>query len=143
MLSYSQTTIMRFLTKEWCGFDTYTVNLFFGLRTKRINNHITGSIASLRWYAFLCFFALMCSLTKEWYGFDAYTANLFLEHIIRLCTKRINNHNHITACVLEMVCFFGSDMLFTSDYLSISFFCQSAYYDWLTKDNISHWFLVI
>ena len=40
-------------------------------------------------------------------------------------------------------CGFGSDVLFTIDYLrSISFFCQNAHHDWLTKEYISNWFLV-
>ena len=34
-------------------------------------------------------------------------------------------------------------MLFTIDHLrSISFFCQNAHHDWLTKECISNWFLV-
>ena len=37
-----------------------------------------------------------------------------------------------------MLCFncgFGSDVLFTIDHLrSISFFCQNAHHDWLTKE---------
>ena len=34
-------------------------------------------------------------------------------------------------------------MLFTIHYLrSISFFCQNAHHDWLTKEYISNWFLV-
>ena len=34
-------------------------------------------------------------------------------------------------------------MLFTIDHLrSISFFCQNAHHDWLTKEYISNWFLV-
>ena len=34
-------------------------------------------------------------------------------------------------------------MLFTIDHLrSISFFCQNAHHDWVTKDYISNWFLV-
>ena len=35
-------------------------------------------------------------------------------------------------------------MLSTIDHLrSISFFCQNAHHDWLTKGYISNWFLVI
>ena len=41
------------------------------------------------------------------------------------------------------LCGFGSDVLFTIDHLrSISFFCQNAHHDWLTKEYISNWFLV-
>ena len=42
------------------------------------------------------------------------------------------------------LCSFGSDVLFTIDHLrSISFFCQHAHHDWLTKEYISNLFLVI
>ena len=42
------------------------------------------------------------------------------------------------------LCGFGSDVLFTIDYFrSISFFCQNAHHDWLTKEYISNWFLVV
>ena len=38
---------------------------------------------------------------------------------------------------------FGSDVLFTIDHLrSISFFCQNAHHDRLTKEYISNWFQV-
>ena len=41
------------------------------------------------------------------------------------------------------LCGFGSDVLFKIDHLrSISFFCQNAHHDWLTKEYISNWFLV-
>ena len=40
-------------------------------------------------------------------------------------------------------CGFGSDVLFKIDFLRrISFFCQNAHHDWLTKEYISNWFLV-
>ena len=42
------------------------------------------------------------------------------------------------------ICGFGSDVLFTIDHLrSISFFWQNAHHDWLTKEYISNWFLVL
>ena len=41
------------------------------------------------------------------------------------------------------LCGFGSDVLFTINHLrSISFFCQNAHHNWLTKEYISNWFLV-
>ena len=44
-----------------------------------------------------------------------------------------------TCCMY--VCMY--DVLFTIDHLrSISFFCQNAHHDWLTKEYISNWFLV-
>ena len=44
---------------------------------------------------------------------------------------------------MPFVVVFGSDVVFTIDHLgSISFFCQNAHHDWLTKDYISNWFLV-
>ena len=97
MLSYSLTTMMYFLTKEWYGFPAHTVNLFMKAYHKvtykeDLKSH--KSDVSLRWYAFLC-------------GF-------------------------------------GSDVLFTIDQLrSISFYCQNEHHDWLTKEYISNWFLVI
>ena len=39
--------------------------------------------------------------------------------------------------VLALMCFFTIDHL-----RSISFFCQHAHHDWLTKEYISNWFLV-
>ena len=42
------------------------------------------------------------------------------------------------------LCGFGSDVLFTINHLrSISFFCQNAHHNWLTKEYISNWFLVL
>ena len=42
------------------------------------------------------------------------------------------------------LCGFGSDVLFTIKHLrSISFFCQNAHHDSLTKEYISNWFLVL
>ena len=97
MLSYSLTTMMCFLTKEWCGFSAYTVSLFiktYHRITYKEDLKSHKSTVSLRWYVFLC-------------GFDP-------------------------------------DVFFTIDYLrSISFFCQNAHHDWLTKEYISNWFLVI
>ena len=42
------------------------------------------------------------------------------------------------------LCGFGSDVLFKINHFrSISFFCQNAHHDWLTKEYISNWFLVL
>ena len=59
MLSYSLTTMMCFLTKEWYGFPAYTANLFIKAYHKitckeDLKSH--KSDVSLRWYAFLCGF---------------------------------------------------------------------------------------
>ena len=44
----------------------------------------------------------------------------------------------------DFLCGFGSDVLFTIDHLnSISFFSQNAHQDWLTKEYITNWFLVL
>ena len=59
MLSYSLTTMMCFLTKQWYGFPAYTVNLFikaYHRITYKEDLKITWSAVSLRWYAFLCGF---------------------------------------------------------------------------------------
>ena len=67
------------------------------------------------------------------------------KHIIRIRTERIkkSHKSDVSLRWYAFVCGFGSDVLFTIDHLrSISFFCQNAHHDWLTKEYISNWFLV-
>ena len=59
MLSYSLTTLMCFLTKEWYGFPSYTVNQFmkaYHRITYKEDLKSHKSVVFLRWYAFLCGF---------------------------------------------------------------------------------------
>ena len=55
VLSYSLTTMMHFLTKEWYGFSAYTVNLFikaYHRITYQEDLKSHKSTVSLRWCAF-------------------------------------------------------------------------------------------
>ena len=64
---------------------------------------------------------------------DRYVFNLFTNMVV-------SSHRHINAMFLRwhaFLCGFGSDVLFKIDHLrSISFFCQNAHHDWLTKECI-------
>ena len=87
----------------------------------------------------------MCFLTKEWYGFPAYTVNLFIKAYHKITYKEdLKSHkSDVSLRWYAFLCGVGSDVLFTIDHLrSISFFCQNAHHDWLTKEYISNWFLV-
>ena len=88
---------------------------------------------------------MMCLMTKVWYGFPAYTVNLFIK-VYQKITYKEDLKITYKRCVLEMICFslwFFFYVFFTIDHLkSISFFCQNAHRDRLTKENISNWFLV-
>ena len=90
---------------------------------------------------------MMCFLTKEWYSFPAYTVNLFIKAYHKITYKEDLKRLHKSSVSLRwytFLCGFGSDVLFTIYHLrSISFFCQNAHHDWLTKEYISNWFLVI
>ena len=68
------------------------------------------------------------------------------KHIIRIRIERIkkSHKSDVSLRWYAFICGFGSDVLFTIDHLrSISFFCQNAHHDWLTKEYISNWFLVL
>ena len=59
MFSYSLTTMMCFLIKEWYGISAYTVNLFikaYHRITYKEDLKPYKSVVSLIWYAFLCGF---------------------------------------------------------------------------------------
>ena len=68
MLSYSLTSMMCFLTKEWYGFPVQTVNLFIKayhrITYKEDLKSHKGAV-SLRWYAFLCGFVSDVLFTIE------------------------------------------------------------------------------
>ena len=80
---------------------------------------------------------------KKWYGFPAFTVNLFVKAYHKITYKE-DLKSHVSLRWYAFLCGFGSDVFFTIDHFrSISFFCQNAHHDWLTKEYISNWFLVI
>ena len=86
MLSYSLTTMMRFLTKEWFGFPTHSVNLFI-----KANHKITYK-EDLKVTLKRCDFEMICFSLWFWLWCAFYNRSL-KKHIFLLskCTSRLAN----------------------------------------------------
>ena len=101
MLSYSLTIMMCFLTKEWCGFLAYTVNLFikaYHRITYKEDLKVTEKRCVLEMICFSLWFWLWC----------AFYNRLLKKHIILLskCTSRLADkriHIKLVSSVLSLI----------------------------------------
>ena len=90
----------------------------------------------------------MCIWTKEWYAPEVVSCK---KHIRAKTRKRgISFQGHRAfMCLLNPLCTKSYDMFFFYHKVTdisqntISFFCQKTHSDWLTKEYISSWFLVL
>ena len=83
---------------------------------------------------------------KRMVWFSAYTITLFIKSYQKITYKDdLKSHKALGSWDDMLFCLvFGSDVIIIIENLGvISFFHQSAYHDWLTKEHISKWSLVI
>ena len=122
--------------------------------TINVNDMLSCSLTTIMWIFFLsfyfCLFVCFLFLTKEqlWFSGLYCPVNLFIKAYDRITYKE---DLKITwkRCDLEMIGFslwFWFWCAFITDHLrSISFFCQNAHHNWLTKihiklvSSVSYW----
>ena len=88
MLSYSLTTMMCFLTKEWYGFPSCTVNLFikaYHKITYKEELKLHKSDVFLRWYAFLCGFGSDVLFTIDHLRSISLRVRAFFHKTVQVC----------------------------------------------------------